>query len=172
MNSSACGAALATRVEAFVRETVVPYETDPRLGAHGPSEALVAELRGKAREAGLMTPHILPDGGHLSQRETALVLRASGLSMLGPVALNTAAPDEGNMFLLGRIATPEQQQRFLAPLVPAWHKGPDHSRHRSVRRCRCDGGASRHAGASRTRHRRADGCRRGVWGCHRVTADG
>jgi acyl-CoA dehydrogenase len=117
MSSSAAGAALATRVEAFVRETVVPYETDPRLGAHGPSEALVAELRGKAREAGLMTPHILPDGGHLSQRETALVLRASGLSMLGPVALNTAAPDEGNMFLLGRIATPDQQQRFLAPLV-------------------------------------------------------
>ncbi len=63
-----------------------------------------------------MTPHILAEG-HLTQRETALVLRASGLSMLGPVALNTAAPDEGNMFLLGRISNPDQARRFLEPLV-------------------------------------------------------
>ncbi|WPB57332.1 acyl-CoA dehydrogenase [Xylophilus sp. GOD-11R] len=108
---------LAERIEAFVRQTVVPYERDPRCGAHGPSEELVAELRGKAREAGLLTPHILPDGSHLSQLETAAVLKRSGLSPLGPVAVNTMAPDEGNMFLLGRIATPSQKARFLDPLV-------------------------------------------------------
>jgi len=77
----------------------------------------VAELRGKARAAGVMTPHILPDGGHLTQVETALVLRKSGLSPLGPVAVNTMAPDEGNMYLLGKVATAEQKARFLAPLV-------------------------------------------------------
>jgi acyl-CoA dehydrogenase len=33
------------------------------------------------------------------------------------VALNTAAPDEGNMFLLGRIGTGRQKDRFLEPLV-------------------------------------------------------
>ena len=32
------------------------------------------EMRAKAREAGLLTPHILPDGGHLSHRDTAIVL--------------------------------------------------------------------------------------------------
>ena len=109
--------ALVERVEAFVRETVIPYERDPRCGEHGPSDALVDEMRAAARAAGLMTPHIRPDGSHLCQLDTAAVLRASGLSMLGPVALNTAAPDEGNMFLLGKVATPEQQTRFLAPLV-------------------------------------------------------
>ncbi|OYV00903.1 MAG: acyl-CoA dehydrogenase [Burkholderiales bacterium PBB5] len=108
---------IAARVAHFVREQVVPYERDPRCGAHGPSEALVAELRGLARTAGLMTPHIAADGQHLSHRGTARVLRAAGLSPLGPVALNVAAPDEGNMFLLGRVATPAQQQRFLQPLV-------------------------------------------------------
>lgn len=109
--------AIADRVEAFVRDIVAPYEKDDRLGAHGPSEELVAELREKARAAGVMTPHILPDGGHLTQRETALVLRQSGLSPLGPVAVNTMAPDEGNMYLLGKVATPAQKQRFLSPLV-------------------------------------------------------
>jgi len=110
-------AEIAARVEQFVREMVVPYERDSRCGAHGPSEELVAELRDKARAAGLLTPHIGAEGRHLSHRDTALVLRAAGLSPLGPVALNVAAPDEGNMYLLGRVATAEQKVRFLDPLV-------------------------------------------------------
>ena len=109
--------AIAARVEAFVREVVVPYERDPRCGAHGPSDALVAELKEKARAAGLLTPHIFADGSHLSHAGTAKVLRASGLSPLGPLAVNVMAPDEGNMFLLGRVATAEQKERFLKPLV-------------------------------------------------------
>ena len=108
---------LACRVETFVRGTIVPFERDPRCGGHGPNDDLIDEMRNKARAAGLMTPHIRADGSHLTQRETAAVLRASGLSMLGPVALNTMAPDEGNMYLLGKVATPEQQARFLAPLI-------------------------------------------------------
>lgn len=108
---------IADRVERFVREIVVPYERDPRCEAHGPTAELVAELRDKARAAGVMTPHILPDGSHLTQLETAAVLKRSGLSPLGPVAVNTMAPDEGNMFLLGKVATAAQKQRFLEPLV-------------------------------------------------------
>ncbi|MCP3731242.1 acyl-CoA dehydrogenase family protein [Sphingomonas sp. MG17] len=109
--------ALAERVERFVRDVVVPYERDERCGAHGPSDDLVAEMRVKAREAGVLTPHILEDGSHLTQRETATVLRASGLSPLGPLACNTMAPDEGNIFLLGKVGTPQQKARFLEPLV-------------------------------------------------------
>jgi len=108
---------IATRVERFVREVVIPYERDARVGPHGPSEDLVRELRVQARTAGVLTPHILPNGEHLAQRETATVLKPSGLSPLGPVAVNTMAPDEGNMYLLGKIATPEQKARFLAPLI-------------------------------------------------------
>ncbi len=111
------GAAIAAKVEAFVREVVAPYEQDPRRGAHGPSDALIDELRAKARAAGVLTPHILEGGDHISHRETAKVLRAAGLSTLGPQAVNVAAPDEGNMYLLGRVASPEQRTRFLDPLV-------------------------------------------------------
>lgn len=108
---------LAQRVERFVRAEVVPYERDPRWGAHGPCEDLVDELRAKASEAGLLTPHIRPGGQHLSHRETAIVLRASGLSPLGPIALNTAAPDEGNMYLIGKVGSEFHKERFLGPLV-------------------------------------------------------
>ena len=107
---------LCERVERFVRETVAPYEQDPRCEPHGPTESLVAELRDRAKQAGVMTPHILQDGDHLSQRDTASVLKKTGLSPLGPVACNTGAPDEGNMFLLGKAASDEQKSRFLAPL--------------------------------------------------------
>lgn len=108
---------IGERVEDFVRTVVMPMEGDARCTPHGPQAELVHALRQKARAAGLMTPHILDDGQHLTQLETAAVLKRSGLSPLGPVALNTMAPDEGNMYLLGKIATPAQKQRFLQPLV-------------------------------------------------------
>jgi acyl-CoA dehydrogenase len=108
---------IANAVETFVRKVIIPYELDPRWGSHGPTEDLVTEMRAKARAAGVLTPHILPGGSHLSQRETALVLKKSGLSPLGPLAVNTSAPDEGNMYLLGKIGSPEQKERFLKPLV-------------------------------------------------------
>jgi len=144
--------AIAARVEAFVRQTVFAYEQDPRLGPHGPAEDLVRELRGLARAAGVLTPHILADGSHLTQRETAVVLRRSGLSPLGPVACNTMAPDEGNMFLLGKVGTPEQKARFLAPLVagearsaffmtePAEDNGAGSDPSMMQTRCRREGG--------------------------------
>jgi len=51
-------AAIAARVEAFVRQVVVPYETDPRRDNHGgPLDTLVTELKGLARKAGVLTPH-------------------------------------------------------------------------------------------------------------------
>ena len=110
-------ATTAAKVESFVRETVIPFEQDLRRTAHGPSDELVAEMRGLARTAGVLTPHILDDGSHLTQRETALVLRMSGLSPLGPLACNTMAPDEGNMYLLGKVGSAEQRQRFLDPMI-------------------------------------------------------
>ena len=110
-------AAIALAVERFVRDTIVPYERDPRCGGHGPSDDLVKEMRDLARVSGVLTPHILADGQHLSHRATARVLRAAGLSPLGPLAVNVMAPDEGNMYLLGKVASAEQKTRFLDPLI-------------------------------------------------------
>ena len=109
---------IGARVETFVRGVVIAYERDPRRDHHGaPTDALVDELRGRAREAGVMTPHIRNDGSHLSQIDTAHVLIRSGLSPLGPLACNTMAPDEGNMYLIGHKASAMQKERFLKPLV-------------------------------------------------------
>ena len=110
--------AIADQVEAFVRKIVIPYESDPRRDHHGaPTDELVMEMRKHARAAGVLTPHILNDGSHLNQRETAIVLIKSGLSPLGPLACNTMAPDEGNMYLLGKEGSAELKERFLKPMV-------------------------------------------------------
>lgn len=109
---------IGANVERFVRDVVIPYEKDPRRDHHGaPLDELVYEMREKARAAGVLTPHILADGSHLTQLETAYVLQKSGLSPLGPLAVNTMAPDEGNMYLIGHVGTPEIKERFLKPLV-------------------------------------------------------
>ncbi|WP_243457094.1 acyl-CoA dehydrogenase family protein [Parasphingorhabdus cellanae] len=108
---------IADKVETFVRDKIFAFEKDPRCEDHGPTDELVQEMRALAREAGVLTPHIRDDGSHLTHLETALVLRKSGLSPLGPLAVNTFAPDEGNMYLLGKCASPEQKEHFLKPLV-------------------------------------------------------
>lgn len=109
--------AIAERVETFVRETVAPFEKDPRNESHGPTDELGAELRELAKAEGLLVPHIREDGSHFSHSETALILRKSGLSPLGPIACHVMAPDEGNMYLLGKVGSPDIKQRFLTPMV-------------------------------------------------------
>jgi acyl-CoA dehydrogenase len=110
---------LEQRTAAFIREVIIPYERDPRLSPHGPSEELCEELRLRAREAKLFAPQLSPEWGGLglSYREIATVFRASGYSTLGPIAMHCMAPDEGNMHLLEKVANHEQQTRFLAPLA-------------------------------------------------------
>jgi len=110
---------LAARVREFVTHEIIPYERDPRLTQHGPTDALRQEMVERARTAGLLsiqTPKRFGGMG-LSHIETALVLEAAGWSTLGPVAMNCAAPDEGNMFILGKIATDAQAEQFLRPVV-------------------------------------------------------
>ena len=107
----------AANVEAFVRNVVIPYERDSRRDHHGaPLDEMVFEMRELARAAGVLTPHILPDGSHRTQRETAAILIRTGLSPLGPLACNTNAPDEGNMYLIGHVGSPELKDRFLKKL--------------------------------------------------------
>jgi acyl-CoA dehydrogenase len=110
---------LRRRTEEFVRDVVVPFEDGLRTG--GPDDALRAKLQGAARDAGLLSPTAPAEWGGLGlgMRAQAEVLRAAGYSLLGPLALNCAAPDEGNMHLLAKVATPQQQERYLAPLVAA-----------------------------------------------------
>lgn len=109
---------LVERTTAFVRDAVIPLEQDQRWGGHGPSADLVEELRTAARAAGLVAPHLATgDRSALSMRDTARLFRAAGYSPLGPVALNIAAPDEGNMHLLERVASDAQKEERLEALA-------------------------------------------------------
>ena len=114
---------LFDRVRHFVIDKIIPYERDPRVTAHGPTEDLRLELNQLAREAGLLSLHVEPEWGGmgLNQARRAVAFEAAGYSTLGPVALNCAAPDEGNMHLLSEVATQAQKEQFLRPLA-AGHK--------------------------------------------------
>jgi len=110
---------LRDQTRSFIRDQIIPYEKDARQNAHGPSEELRKELITLARKAGLLAPHASVEMGGLglSHIEKALVFEEAGYSSLGPTAMNIHAPDEGNIHLLEEIATPEQKECWLRPLV-------------------------------------------------------
>ncbi|MBD0330840.1 MAG: acyl-CoA dehydrogenase family protein [Thermoleophilia bacterium] len=110
---------LRERTRAFVRDTVIPQEHRHGPDSHGVDPALRAELQAAARAAGLLAPHVAPEYGGLGldMRGRADVFEEAGYSLLGPQALNCAAPDEGNMHLLELVATAEQKERYLRPLA-------------------------------------------------------
>ena len=110
---------LRDRTRSFIRDQVIPLEKDPRQNEHGPGEDLRKDLMELARKAGLLTPHasIEMGGLGLSHIEKAIVFEEAGYSSLGPTAMNIHAPDEGNIHLLEEIASPEQKERWLRPLV-------------------------------------------------------
>ena len=75
-------AELAARIRAFVTDKVVPYEKDPRLTPHGPTEDLRDELVALAREAGLLTFQAPKRFGGLepSHLDQAVLFEAAGWS--------------------------------------------------------------------------------------------
>ena len=106
------------RVRAFMDEHVYPNE--PRLFAEDEAaDALVAELRAKAKDAGLWAPHLPPEAGGSGGGfiEYAYLNEEIGRSFIAQLVLGCQAPDAGNGEILHLYGTPEQKERFLEPLV-------------------------------------------------------
>jgi acyl-CoA dehydrogenase len=112
-------AELAARTAAFVRAVVAPEEVRLAGVVAAGGEEVRTHLQEAARAAGVFAPHVAPGyGGHgLDMRGRAVVFEEAGWSLFGPLALNIAAPDEGNMHLLEAVATAEQKERYLRPLA-------------------------------------------------------
>ena len=110
---------LRARTSAFIRTVAIPAEARDAAHGHGLDDGLRAELQQAARDAGLFAPCAARELGGLGLdvRGQAVVLEEAGYSLLGPQALNCAAPDEGNMHLLEVVATPGQRERYLRPLA-------------------------------------------------------
>jgi acyl-CoA dehydrogenase len=105
------------RIAEFVATAVVPREQEAF--ANGVDDRLRSELQTAAKAAGIWAPTAATElgGGGFRLDEIAVLLEEAGTSLLGPLALNCAAPDEGNIHLLHVVATPAQRERYLAPLV-------------------------------------------------------
>jgi acyl-CoA dehydrogenase len=81
---------------------------------------VMEELKAHARDRGLWNlflPHRTRWTGGLSNLDYAPLAEILGRSVIASEALNCSAPDTGNMELLTMFATPEQQQRWLGPLL-------------------------------------------------------
>jgi acyl-CoA dehydrogenase len=111
---------LADQVRDFVRDAVLPIEDahDGDIEAAG-GDRLRLDLQAEARARGVFAPHAPPSYGGLgmSMVERTAAFEEAGYSLFGPLALNIAAPDEGNLHLLDRVADPAQRERYLEPLA-------------------------------------------------------
>jgi acyl-CoA dehydrogenase len=115
------------RINAFMDEHVYPNEEElhRQLGegeTRWRTPPIVQELRARARREGLWNLFLPKSelGAGLSNLEYAPLAEVMGRSVfLAPHVFNCNAPDTGNMEVLARYGTPEQQERWLKPLLNA-----------------------------------------------------
>ena len=110
------------RIRRFVAEEVIPLE--PRAVGRSVDDELTRELQERGRASGAWAPQLSSELGGLGLDHvgSAIALEEAGYSLLGPLALNCAAPDEGNLHLLDQVANEEQRTRYLLPLARGEHR--------------------------------------------------
>ncbi len=109
------------RIAEFVARELIPLESDPSsFDAHENIRLdLLERLRGLARAQGLWNLQLKTEtgGAGLNKVGMAVTYEAMNRSIFGPVAFNSAAPDDGNMMLLEAIGTAAQKERWLDPIA-------------------------------------------------------
>lgn len=105
----------------FVEERILPLESDPSaFDAHeNIAEAPLERLRAEARSEGLWALQMPRERGGqgLPVVGLAACYEEMNRSIFGPVAFNSAAPDDGNMILLNRVARENQKDKWLQPII-------------------------------------------------------
>jgi acyl-CoA dehydrogenase len=109
------------RIARFVEDRILPLEADrASYDAHENIRLDLAEaLRAEAREQGLWCLQLKKETGgqELGRIGMAVCYEEMNRSIFGPVAFNSAAPDDGNMMVLETAADPRQKERWLKPIV-------------------------------------------------------
>jgi acyl-CoA dehydrogenase len=109
------------RTRAFVEAHVLPLERDPASFSEHENipHHRLEPVREKARAAGLWAPQspVAFGGMALPIVAWAAMYEEAARSIFGPLAFNCMAPDDGNMNILARAGTPDQQERWLRPIV-------------------------------------------------------
>jgi len=114
---------LHRQLSEFMDEHIYPNETPIKkeisTGDRWQPSEIVEGLKIKAKEAGLWNL-FLPEselGAGLSNYDYAPLCEVMGRSPYAPEVFNCSAPDTGNMEVLSRYGTPEQQKEWLVPLL-------------------------------------------------------
>jgi acyl-CoA dehydrogenase len=118
---------LQSRLKDFMAARVVPSEgryaeeiaANSAAGRRWTPLALLEELKAEARAAGLWNL-FLPDserGAGLSNQDYAPLAEIMGGTPWASEVFNCSAPDTGNMEVLVRYGSPQQQARWLEPLL-------------------------------------------------------
>jgi acyl-CoA dehydrogenase len=112
-------AALRKEVRDFVSEHVIPNEANIVAEDRDKKRDTLNRLRAMTKERRLFTPHLPTElgGRGLGPMGMCALFREMGRSPVGAAAFHCDAPDQGNMDLLVRSATPEVKKRWLEPLV-------------------------------------------------------
>jgi acyl-CoA dehydrogenase len=119
--------ALQAKLTAFMNEHIYPNEAafhaeidaNRAAGNAWIPTRIMEELKLKARAAGLWNL-FLPEsdlGAGLTNLEYAPLCEIMGRVHWAPEVFNCSAPDTGNMEVLARYGTPEQQKQWLEPLL-------------------------------------------------------
>jgi alkylation response protein AidB-like acyl-CoA dehydrogenase len=111
--------ALLATARAFVREALVPLESQLLHGAWAQNEPVLAQLREQARALGLWAPFLPASlgGRNLPLDAYARLSEVLGWTPFGHYVCNCQAPDVGNMELLLQFGTDQQKAQFLEPLA-------------------------------------------------------
>ncbi|HVB14655.1 MAG TPA: acyl-CoA dehydrogenase family protein [Candidatus Dormibacteraeota bacterium] len=110
---------LATFMRDFVTPAEPRYAEESEGADHWQARPVVEDLKARARAAGLWNL-FLPDPAHgagLSTAEYAPLCELMGWVPWSAEVFNCSAPDTGNMEILERFGTEEQQARWLRPLL-------------------------------------------------------
>ncbi|HWM70595.1 MAG TPA: acyl-CoA dehydrogenase family protein [Steroidobacteraceae bacterium] len=118
---------LIQRLTAFMEAHIYPNEAriyaqidqNRRQGATWASVPLMEELKTQARAQQLWNLFLpeSPLGAGLTNLEYAPLCEIMGRSPFAPEVFNCSAPDTGNMEVLARYGTPQQQKQWLQPLL-------------------------------------------------------
>lgn len=115
---------LVGRVRDFIDEQVLPVEApyeEQLAAAPWETPPIMEELKAKARAENLWNLFLPREHGEfspgLSNLEYAPIAEETGRSLMAPEVFNCSAPDTGNMEVLAKYGTPEQQEQWLKPLM-------------------------------------------------------
>ena len=112
---------LRIKTRKFVDNYIIPLESlSSSYNDHeNINSSLLIDIQNDVKKAGLWSPQIplSRSGLGLGPVGMSALYEEMNRSIFGPVCFNCAAPDDGNMYILNKIATEDQKVKWLDPII-------------------------------------------------------